>query len=482
MLRRAQPARLLASDRTQSGTRLLLLGRGQTWVGRGRGAALAIADSGVADRHALIICRRGRYYIRTFRFAGPTFVNDLQVRRWVALEHGDLVRFGAAAYRFIDPDYSLRRAHRRIAQATVAAAMLLATAFAHGRGWDVRMIDFARRNAPAGWQPPAAEPGNNTRLVRADAPPVSVPPAALPTPRPAPRSADAVRPVAARSGPSPAQPQASPMPDARDIWIQRINFFRTMAGLDPIRENRELSASVDAHARYLMVNFGDRLRSEGSIGNAAYREERSRAGYSEAGDLAAANSQIAWGCGTWDPTEQIDRWIAGPFHRLEILDPLLKEAGFGESERDGCWVAALRLPPQPEAAGLYARPVMFPPNGSTVSLHFAGGEFPDPLAACPGYSIPIGLPITLETGRLVESGSLSVRLAEEGRAMEHCAFDARGYRNSSRDAQEYARWAMRSHGSVIIIPRAPLRPGTRYEVSVAIGSQAYAWSFQTPGQ
>ncbi len=82
----------------------------------------------------------------------------------------------------------------------------------------------------------------------------------------------------------------------------------------------------------------------------------------------------------------------------------------------------------------------------------------------------------------MESGPLSARLTEEGRAVEHCAYDAAEYRNSDRDAQEYGRWAMRSHGSVIIIPRAPLRPGARYEVSVSVGGRSYAWSFQAGGK
>ena len=60
MLRRAQPARLLAVDRDASGTRLLVLGRDEAVVGKTAGLGLQVPDPSVADRHAMIRYARGR--------------------------------------------------------------------------------------------------------------------------------------------------------------------------------------------------------------------------------------------------------------------------------------------------------------------------------------------------------------------------------------------------------------------------------------
>ena len=87
-----------------------------------------------------------------------------------------------------------------------------------------------------------------------------------------------------------------------------------------------------------------------------------------------------------------------PFHRLAVFDPSLTEAGYGEASSDGCWVAALRLPPPPEEQQPYARAIEFPPDGAAVALDWIGLEAPDPLASCPGYARPVGLPITLQIG------------------------------------------------------------------------------------
>src|SRR5208337_1650390 len=108
------------------------------------------------------------------------------------------------------------------------------------------------------------------------------------------------------------------------------------------------------------------------------------------------------------------------------------------------------------------RAIEFPPVGAAVSLDWIGLEAPDPLASCPGYERPVGLPITLKIGRLVDT-KLSVHsLMEDGKPIEHCAFDAPSYRNQNPNGQEFGRWNLRASGAVMIIPRSPLRPGSRY--------------------
>ena len=135
----------------------------------------------------------------------------------------------------------------------------------------------------------------------------------------------------------------------------------------------------------------------------AYEEKPGKSGYTAKGAAGRENLQLAWGCSTYDAAQQIDHWIEGPFHRLAMLDPYLADAGFGEASSDGCWVAALRLPPPPEEVKPYPRAIEFPPDGAALALDWIGLEAPDPLASCSGYERPVGLPITLQIGRLVQT-------------------------------------------------------------------------------
>ena len=117
-------------------------------------------------------------------------------------------------------------------------------------------------------------------------------------------------------------------------WLERINFFRSGSGLDPIRENSRLSAGATAHARYLLLNFGEDIRSANPMSAEAYEEKPGKSGYSANGASAARNLQLAWGCNSYDAGQQINHSIEGPFHRLAMLDPFMTEAGFGKASSD----------------------------------------------------------------------------------------------------------------------------------------------------
>jgi hypothetical protein len=253
-------------------------------------------------------------------------------------------------------------------------------------------------------------------------------------------------------------------------------------GLSEIQGNSEESASIEAHARYLMLNFADDIRASRPLSPAAYEEDQSKSGYSADGAIVAQNLRLAWGCSSFDAAAQIDRWIAGPFQRLAMLNPLLTAAAFGADSHDGCWVAAMRLPPpSDEEVKPYAHAIEFPPDGASVSLDWVAIESPDPLASCPGYERPAGLPITLELGRLVETKLSAHSLIEDGKPIEHCAFDSQSYVNQDPHGQEYGRWNLRSSSAVVIVPRAPLRHGSRYAVSITANGATYAWSFAVAG-
>ena len=163
-----------------------------------------------------------------------------------------------------------------------------------------------------------------------------------------------------------------------------------------------------AHARYLLLNFGEDIRGANPMSAEAYEEKPGKSGYSTNGASAARNLQLAWGCNSYGAGQQIDRCIEGPFHRLAMLIPSCG-GRFRRGLGDGCRVATLRLPPPPEEGKPYARAAEFPPDGPRCGAGLAWTESPDLLASCPGFERPVRLPITLPIARQVDRNSPRIR-------------------------------------------------------------------------
>jgi hypothetical protein len=472
---RAQPARLLTTDKNGPGPRLVLLRRGDASIGSGAGSTIKLKAFGVATSHARIEYARGRYYLIDLKAGRGTRVNGRALRRRHRLKHGDQISFGEAPpYRFIDPDSTKRRRNRRIVRTGAVAALVVAAIASHAAEWDggalspESIAEFAESTAAPlehlESRLPSAAGSHSVRVATAS---VAVKPGAA-----------KAKPTTTAIAPTPSA-AASPSAAIADAeWTERLNFYRTMAGVPPLKDDRKLSAAMAAHAHYLMANYAPQISNGEPLGNSSHDEDPSKPGYTASGKAAAYDSQLAWGCGAYNSKAQIANWIAGPFNRFAMLNPSISEVGFGEAYANGCWVAGMRLPPGQEEVKPYARAIEFPPDGAEVSLAWTGIEWPDPLAGCPGYAAPAGLPITLQLGRLVATDLSSHSLTRNGEAIDSCAFDSHSYRNPVRDAQEYARWQLRSSGAIVVIPRAPLVTGAQYSVSITAHGQIYSWSFR----
>jgi len=110
------------------------------------------------------------------------------------------------------------------------------------------------------------------------------------------------------------------------------------------------------------------------------------------------------------------------------------------------------------------------PTGAMVD-----SEFPDPLAACPGYSLPVGFPITVQLGASVRVQLESYSLEDETihRKVEACGFDAQTYPDF------YGRKVLSNYGAIVLIPREPLASDHEYRVSVNSQRSTYNWTFRT---
>ncbi|WP_322800485.1 CAP domain-containing protein [Thermoflexus sp.] len=256
-------------------------------------------------------------------------------------------------------------------------------------------------------------------------------------------------------------------------WLSRLNAYRAMAGLPPVIEEPAWNDGCWKHARYMVKN--DII---------THGEDPQNRWYTPEGDECGRNANVMVSVSATAPdSDAIDVWMQAPFHAVGMLDPQLIRVGYGAyREADGGWQmgAALDiLRGRGSSVVGVSFPIRWPGDGSTTPLRaFQVGEYPDPLASC-GYSAPTGLPILLllGTGSLTPSVS-GHALWRDGISVEHCVFDETTYRNPKDSAQEsLGRAILDSRDAVVLIPRDPLNPGSRYTVSLTVNGQAYTWSF-----
>ncbi len=245
-------------------------------------------------------------------------------------------------------------------------------------------------------------------------------------------------------------------------WLDRLNGWRAASAVSNLTENTTWSQGDAAHALYMVKD--DLVTHYETVGKPYY---------TVAGDTAAQNSNIFVSSSTSTTDEQsIDWWMGAPFHAMGLMDPRLTQTGFGSyREVKSGWdmgAAVDVLRGNSFTGGTF--PVYFPGNGSTEPLtSYSGNEFPDPLQACPGYSMPTGLPVFIELGGNVATTAGPVHsFTGNGSPLEHCVIDST---NSAVGS------SLTGRGGVIVIPRQPLQTGVRYVVSLTVNGSPYTWSF-----
>jgi uncharacterized protein YkwD len=265
---------------------------------------------------------------------------------------------------------------------------------------------------------------------------------------------------------TPALAASSPAPTD---WLGTLNAYRSTAGLPAAKANRDWVAGDVAHSRYTVLN-----------GEVGHSEDPSKPGYSEAGHEAGTSGNVmATSRASLTARDAIDMWMQGPFHAAGLLDPRLRASAYGQyvDESAPRYRAAATMDTIRglDTSSRITAPVVWPGNGSGVpQTSYTGGEWPDPLTPCPGYTVPSGLPIVILGGGDLTASSLSAG----GAALQHCAYDASDYRNPDTATRDYARRGMAARGAVFIVPRQPLVVGTTYTVSATVDGRSLRWSFE----
>jgi hypothetical protein len=265
-----------------------------------------------------------------------------------------------------------------------------------------------------------------------------------------------------------------PTPVPGPGWLSHINQFRTASNLEPLTPDEEWSEGAWLHSRYMVLND-----------YVGHYEDPENQWYTSSGAAAAKSSNVFVTSWMDSPDETaIDFWMVAPFHAVSILDPQLKKSGFGSYREDnGYWKMAATLDVLRGRDTLPAGtsfPILYPPaGGQTQLLRYYGGEFPDPLASCPNYEAPTGLPIITQLGPgEITPEVLDHSVESNGQILESCLFDETSYVNENTSYQSSARLILNNRDAVVIIPRAPLTSGQSYTVRLTTINDAISWSFQ----
>ena len=269
------------------------------------------------------------------------------------------------------------------------------------------------------------------------------------------------------------KPYTGPPPE-NPTWLEYINYFRGLAGLPSVLGNPSWSQGDWMHSRYMVKND--------YIG---HNEDPRNSWFSNDGDLAARTSNLlASSSHTATDNSAISGWMQAPFHGVGMLDPQLREVGFGSfREQDGGFqmgaaLDVLRgLQDLPDSVRL---PIAWPGEGTKVPITSHTGEYPNPLSSCAGYSTPAGLPVILQVGAGELSPQVSTHTFKTGNQdLPHCVFDESTYTNPDRAAQSLGRAILDSRDAIVLIPKAPLVPGNTYSVSITVNGDTHQWSFST---
>ena len=471
-------------------------------IGAAPGSDLLISDPSVSRRHARLTHAGQRFELTDLDSTNGTYVNGRRIDCTVVLEDGASISFGRSEFLV---RITKAPAAGLFKWATSAAVALLIAAGVTDALINLNRIVASEVPAPAK-PPPISAPSRATPSLASPQPSAAVAKEFHATSKPMPvataiRSGDSrLRDAVAAADRTSIAPVASPAeimpPSSADNyvspavmgWLGQLNFYRVLAGVPAVEPDSRASRGDEAHARYVLKNYATMLKSGVNPGAAAHQEDVANKWYTPEGSRAGIGSDMDFstippGSEGAFPAHALEAWLRGPFHRFWLLNPYLRTVGYGQSCVSGFCVAAMdvlsgAIHPSHDPAPL-PTPIEFPPSGSVLSLDRLSSEWPDPLTACPRYSRPAGMPITLQCGAYVATKLSSYSLSKIARtptALEACGFDAASYTNSDASAQSKAREALQLFGAVVIVPRRPLAPGT-YKVSITAAGHAYEWSF-----
>lgn len=312
--------------------------------------------------------------------------------------------------------------------------------------------------------------------------PVFVAPTATPTAPPAPTRPTEPAPILSERAPRPAAPRAPAQPadppraeatptaaaprepsKAEQLGLRAlaaINGARAQAGALPLARHPALELAATAHAEYVVANGAPDANFE-VPGTPLFRGETPAARVARANlgrPPSVARVGEAMGLGEAEPERVVDQWLDSVYHRVLVLDLQAQFGGYGQHRDDRSISAVLDLGGKRDTGPAVGR---YPGDGHTeVPARCACDDH----AVASGKPGPFGYPVTLLLGTSRPGGPPVVARLVEG----------------NPDGPEVAVDLVDAFGNPTLVPRAPLKPGTRYVVRFQWpGGPDLRWSFTT---
>ena len=250
-----------------------------------------------------------------------------------------------------------------------------------------------------------------------------------------------------------------------------LNASRATAHLAAAKLDPRITEAATSHAYWWLFNLalpqskglGIHKEVSGTPGFTGY-SMRDRATRFAFPDASMAEDITHRG----SPAGAITDWVDSVYHRFPIMRPDLEAIGFGSAAGGGLPIEVMDMGYRSEL-GDPNQQVVFPAAGQTkVPNVFLGNELPDPVP--PGGKYPTGYPITVNYNPFASVVLASASVTDPtGRPVD-------GYQLPPARADENV---------LTILPKQPLKPNTRYTVSVTVRidgvSKQLQWSFTTEG-
>lgn len=262
------------------------------------------------------------------------------------------------------------------------------------------------------------------------------------------------------------------------FW-ERINTYRTQAGVAPLELRSDLASGCWNHTGYMLAHD-----------SITHTESVSADDYTPEGDAAGQSSLLVGGNedGTILEVPFADCMALSPFSLVQVVNPWLRWSGSafrtdssGGVRQAGCLDVARGIDYTAEPSW----PVMWP--GAVSDLRAISYEpvdtYPDPLVSC-GYSAPTGTPVVVLVGDSAPAPTAVATTFQDvttipAQDVTHCVYTEDTYTNPDPDAQQIGRDILAENHAVVLIPQFPLQMGHCYQYSISTDRETYTGSFCT---
>ena len=245
-------------------------------------------------------------------------------------------------------------------------------------------------------------------------------------------------------------------PDGPDQWLCLLNYYRSIAGVNPVTQNGIYNDHIGLHTNYMLLNPTQANVHTEYVGNP---------GYSEEGKTAAGQSNMISLIGGvyLTPKQSIELWLATPNHRYHMLHPDLDQSGFDLScDSKNCFSGLNILASLPRSFEIQKFDLVYPAD---KQQGIPASEFP--------ISWSFYLPWTSSTNDNDEVRFVSATIRDSSN--KSVSF-TKAEPNHSDGAYEYIN-------QVVLTPSENLTPGKIYSVNMTVSIQGKtytkSWSFTT---